>query len=410
MGIMHSASDTEHSDISAPTQKANAEGAWRDRKRYLWLLAPIVPSLVAESWFLVQLTGLTVFWWLGPLLTFGVIPVLDHLVGTDSDNPPESAMAWLENDRFYRWVNVVYLPGQYLSLMFACWIWAGGGWVHMGFADKLGLMFTVGIIAGIAISTAHELGHRRAGLERRLSKVALAQSGYGHFFVEHNRGHHARVATPDDPASSLLGQSLYAFIARSVTGGLRSAWRIERTRFRRIGITHWSLRNDVLNAWALTVVLFAVLVGWFGLVVLPWLAGQAIIGACMLETVNYLEHYGLRRQKLSDGRYERVCAAHSWNSNTIVANVCLFHLQRHSDHHAHPLRRYQTLRHADEAPQLPSGYATMMLIAMIPPLWRRLMDPRVIAHYGGRVELAALSPQHAERLAWAARRDANPPL
>jgi alkane 1-monooxygenase len=339
-----------------------------------------------------------VFWWSGPILTFLVIPLLDFIVGSDSDNPPESAFAALENDRFYRWVNFLYLPSQYLSLLFACWIWAGGGWVQLSFADKLGLMVTVGIIGGIAISTAHELGHRRAGVERRLSKVALAQTGYGHFFVEHNRGHHARVATPEDPASSRLGESLYAFIRRSVTGSLISAWRIERTRFQRIGSSHWSLRNDVLNAWLLSLVLFAVLTVWFGVTVLPWLIGQAIIGFCMLEAVNYLEHYGLRRQKMPDGRYERVRAAHSWNNNTIVANVCLFHLQRHSDHHAHPLRRYQTLRHDDEAPQLPSGYATMMLIAMIPPLWRRIMDHRVVAHYGGQIRLAAMTPRFEARI------------
>lgn len=393
---MTSIPKTEHRGLSESGHKTAPENAWRDRKRYFWLLAPIVPSLVAESWFLVQVTGLDLFWWLGPILTFFVIPVLDYLVGADAENPPDSALAWLENDRFYRWVNFLYLPGQYLSLIFACWIWAGGGWVDMSPVDKLGLMFTVGIIGGIAISTAHELGHRRAGLERKLSKLALAQTGYGHFFVEHNRGHHAKVATPEDPASSRLGESLYAFIRRSVTGGVRSAWRLERARFGRIGTTHWSLRNDVLNAWLLTLVLFAVLIAWFGVVVLPWLIGQAAVGFCMLEAVNYLEHYGLRRQKLADGRYERVRASHSWNSNTIVANVCLFHLQRHSDHHAHPLRRYQTLRHADEAPQLPSGYATMMLIAMIPPLWRRVMDWRVIEHYDGQVHLAALSMRYAK--------------
>lgn len=268
-------SRTDHRGFSEPDHRGASDSGWRDRKRYLWLLAPIVPSLVAESWFLVQVTGQELFWWFGPILTFFVVPVLDHLVGADAENPPDSALAWLENDRFYRWVTMLCLPGQYLSLLFACWIWAGGGWVDMSLIDKLGLMFTAGIVGGIAISTAHELGHRRAGLERKLSKLALAQSGYGHFFVEHNRGHHAKVATPDDPASSRLGESLYAFIPRSVAGGARSAWGLERARFARIGTSHWSLRNDVLNAWLRTVVLFAILVAWFGVVVLPWLIGQA---------------------------------------------------------------------------------------------------------------------------------------
>jgi alkane 1-monooxygenase len=376
---------------------SHPDAGWRDPKRYLWLFGAVVPALVFETWLAVLATGSNLLWWCGPLIAFVIVPVLDHLVGADADNPPDRALGRLESDRFYRWVTYLFLPGQYLSLVFACWLWAGGGWVTMTPADKVGLMTTVGIIGGVAISAAHELGHRRARLERRLSKLALAQTCYGHFFVEHNRGHHARVATPADPASSRLGESLYRFIPRSTLGGVRSAWALERTRFARMGQSHWNFRNDVLNAWLLSAVLFAVMALWFGATVLPWLVGQAIIGFGMLETVNYLEHYGLRRQQLPDGRYERVRAAHSWNSNTVIANVFLFHLQRHSDHHAHPIRRYQSLRHSDEAPQLPTGYATMMLLALVPPLWRKVMDWRVLDHYGGDVTLAASHPGGRKR-------------
>jgi alkane 1-monooxygenase len=370
---------------------------WRDPKRYLWLLGAVVPALVAESWLAVYTTGWTAFWWLGPIVAFVVVPLFDHIVGTDADNPPDQALTWLEDDRFYRWITYLFIPGQYLSLAFACWLWSGGGWVTMNAFDKLGVMASVGIIGGVAISTAHELGHRRTSIERRLSKIALAQTCYGHFFVEHNRGHHARVATAEDPASSHLGESLYHFIPRSVVGGGRSAWQIEKVRLARMGKSHWSFRNDILNAWLLSAALFGGMVTWFGIVVLPWLIGQAVVGFCMLETVNYLEHYGLRRQKNPDGRYERVRASHSWNSNTVVANVILFHLQRHSDHHAHPVRRYQALRHSDEAPQLPSGYATMMVLALVPPLWHRVMDRRVLDHYGGAIGLAALQPRDERR-------------
>ena len=132
--------------------------------------------------------------------------------------------------------------------------------------------------------------------------------------------------------------------------------------------------------------------------VLGWLIGQAVLGFCLLEAINYIEHYGLRRQQLPDGRYERVGPAHSWNNNTVIANLFLFHLQRHSDHHTNPLRRYQALCHADEAPQLPAGYPTMLLMAVIPPLWRRVMDRRVLEHYGGDIGLAALSPRQERRL------------
>ncbi len=367
-------------------------------KRHLWLLATIFPGLVGVSWLAVLLTGVGAFWWSGPILAFGIIPALDHIVGPDSDNPPDSVLARLEDDRFYRWVTYLYLPSQYGSLVFACWMWAGGGWLTMTLGDKLGLMATVGIIGGIAINVAHELGHGREQAEKRLSKVALAQSCYGHFFVEHNRGHHVRVATPEDPASSRLGESLYRFIPRSVVGGLRSSWGIEGRRLTRMGRSCWTLRNDVLNAWLLSGALFAALAAWFGTVVLPWLAGQAVIGFCMLETINYVEHYGLRRQKLPNGRYERVNPLHSWNSNTVIVNVCLYHLSRHSDHHANPLRRYQAIRHTEEAPQLPWGYGTMFLLAMVPPLWRRVMDKRVLDHYGGDIRLTALSPRREQRL------------
>ena len=383
--------------IEKAIQEAISAPDWRDPKRYLWLLATIVPALVAASWVAVEVTGRGAFWWSGPILAFGVIPLLDHLVGPDSENPPDSALDWLQSNRYYRWITYLYLPNQYLSLLFACWLWSGGGWLSMTLVDKLGLLVTVGIIGGIAISTAHELGHKRAQSEKRMSKVALAQTCYGHFFVEHNRGHHARVATAEDPASSRMGESLYRFIPRSVMGGLRSAWRIESQRLAGSGKSRWTLKNDVLNAWLLSVVMVIVLVAWFGIVVLPWLIGQAIVGVCLLETVNYLEHHGLRRQKLPDGRYERVRPWHSWDSNTVVASVFLFNLQRHSDHHTLPLRRYQALRHADEAPQLPAGYSAMLLLAMCPPLWRRVMDPRVLAHYGGDIRLAALSPRHEKR-------------
>jgi alkane 1-monooxygenase len=160
----------------------------------------------------------------------------------------------------------------------------------------------------------------------------------------------------------------------------------------------WSLRNDILNAWAMTVVLFGALIAVFGLGVLPWLLVQAVFGFSLLEVVNYLEHYGLLRQRQADGRYERCRPEHSWNSNNLASNVLLYHLQRHSDHHANPVRRYQALRHHDEAPELPSGYATMIALAYVTPLWRRVMDPRLLAHYDGDVTRANIHPRARTRV------------
>jgi alkane 1-monooxygenase len=387
----HAASTAE--PIPAPTSEQDAELAavrWRDPKRYAWLLGLVVPTLPFLAWGLVHVTGSAAFWFYGPVLVFAIFPLLDLAIGMDARNPPDSVIKWLEQDRYYRWCTYVYLPIQYAGLVFSCWLWSSG---KLSTLDSLGLALTVAMVSGIAINTAHELGHKRASMERWLSKVALAQSGYGHFFIEHNRGHHVRVATPEDPASARLGESFYAFLPRTVLGSLRSAWGLERVRLARLDSSPWTFRNDILGAWAMSVVLFAALIAVFGVVVLPYLLLQAAIGFSLLEVVNYLEHYGLLRQRREDGRYERTRPEHSWNSNSAASNVLLYHLQRHSDHHANPIRRYQALRHVEEAPQLPTGYAGMILLAVIPPLWRRTMDHRVLEHYGGELARANLHPR-----------------
>ncbi len=374
---------------------ARATTGWRDRKRYAWLLGLIVPLLPFICWGLVQATGLGVFWFFGPLLIFGMFPLLDLFIGLDASNPPDSVIKWLEQDRYYRWCTYAFLPLQYAGLIFACWMWSHGG---LSTLESVGLALTVAMVAGVAINTAHELGHKRASSERWLSKVALAQTGYGHFFVEHNRGHHVRVATPEDPASSRLGESFYEFLPRTVVGSLRSALEIEREHLARDGHRFWGLRNDILNAWLMSLALFGGLAIVFGPVVLPYLLIQAVIGFSLLEVVNYLEHYGLLRQTREDGRYERTAPEHSWNSNSVASNVLLYHLQRHSDHHANPLRRYQSLRHFDEAPQLPTGYAGMIVAAAIPPLWRRIMDRRLIEHYEGDLSKMNIHPRTRRRV------------
>ncbi len=388
--------------IHAPddTRPALTPAAWTDPKRYAWTLGLLVPLLPFMAWGLVEATGLAVFWFFGPAFVFGVIPLLDQAIGKDAANPPDSVIQWLEQDRYYRWCTFLYLPLQYASLVAACWLWSSG---DLGVLSSIGLALTVGCVSGIAINTAHELGHKRASVERWLSKIALAQSGYGHFFIEHNRGHHVRVATPEDPASSRLGESFWAFLPRTVKGSLTSAWELEATRLKRTGSSPWTPKNDILNAWAMTFVLFAVLTVAFGPVVLPYLIVQAIFGFSLLEVVNYLEHYGLLRGKREDGRYVRTEPQHSWNSNNIGSNVLLYHLQRHSDHHAHPTRRFQALRHFDEAPELPSGYATMIVLAVIPPLWRRVMDHRVLEHYDGDLTLANIQPSKRARVLGATR-------
>ena len=366
------------------------EVRWRDKKRYLWMLGLIVPLLPhgAANW--VRDSGWTGFYFAGPVFILLIIPLLDWVFGTDRSNPPDWAVEQLAEDRFYRWCTFLFLPLQYAGLVFACWVVTTRG---LSLVDQFGYALTVGTVAGVAINTAHELGHKSVKTERRLAKLALAQSGYGHFYVEHNRGHHNRVATPEDPASSRLGETFWEFLPRTVVGSARSAWELESRRLKAQGKKVWSTDNDVLTAWAMTVVLFGGLTAAFGVKILPFLVVQAVFGFSLLEVVNYLEHYGLMRQKDANGRYERCQPEHSWNSNHVASNVILYQLERHSDHHAHPTRRYQALRHFNDAPQLPSGYGLMLGLAYLPPVWRRVMDHRVLDHYDGDVTRANLHPR-----------------
>jgi alkane 1-monooxygenase len=332
---------------------------------------------------------------MGPIWILVLIPLLDLSFREDRSNPPEWAVPQLADDRFYRWCTYLFLPMQLAGLVFGCWVVTT---VEMSWYDLLGFSLTVGTVAGVGINTAHELGHKKERSERWMARIALAQTGYGHFYVEHNRGHHTRVATPEDPASSRLGESFWAFLPRSVIGGVQSAWDLEAKRLQHQGKRVWSWHNDVLNAWAFSVALFAALVVGFGVAVVPFLVIQALFGFSLLEVVNYLEHYGLARQRKADGRYERTTPEHSWNSNHIASNLVLYQLERHSDHHAHPTRRYQTLRHFDESPQLPSGYGLMLGIAYVPPLWRFVMDKRVLAQYDGDVTRANIQPSKRAKI------------
>lgn len=388
---------------STVTPESTAQ--WRDRKRYLWLIGLVVPSLAFVAYGGYGLTGWGAWLWLGPIVILVIVPAIDLLVGLDRSNPPDDVIEALENDRYYRWITYLYLPIQYAGFGLAMYLIVRGdplGWVpELGLVDKVGVAVSIGCVGGIGINTAHELGHKKESHERWLSKVALAQVAYGHFYIEHNRGHHVRVATPEDPASSRVGENFYQFWPRTVWGSLRSAWRLEKRRYARRDQHPFRLGNDVLNAWLMTAVLWGALIAWLGAGVLPFLVLQAVVGFSLLEVVNYMEHYGMLRQKVGVGerqRYERVDPSHSWNSNNIATNVLLYHLQRHSDHHANPTRRYQALRDYKESPVLPTGYAGMIVLAIIPAVWRRVMDPRVLAHFDGDLSRANLSPRKRERI------------
>ena len=308
--------------------------------------------------------------WISLIVSFLVIPLVDQIVGTDERNPDDT-----QSTRTF-WYDLALL--FYVPLHFGLIVW--GAWAASGMAGlgaQLHVAVAVGVVTGsLGITIAHELGHRRSNLHRWLSQLLQIGVCYGHFYIEHNRGHHVRVATPDDPASARFNQNFYAFWLRSVFAGFASACHLEAAwlRQRRSSLSSW--RNRMFWYVASSAAMGAVLQALFGWVAVQFFVVQAVTAFTLLELVNYVEHYGLTRERRGE-RYERVNPTHSWNDSHIISNAFLINLQRHSDHHANPSRPYPALRHFNQSPQLPAGYPLMVLIALVPPLWFAVMNPRV---------------------------------
>lgn len=362
-----------------------ADGAvtrYADGKRWLWVLGTAwisaVPLVSALIYFAL---GGPVWAVLLPLIhTYVLIPVLDGVVGEDWHNPPEEVVPAMTADRFYTWIAYAAVPFSYVNLIGAMWFVATQ---DLPLWAAIALTIGMGLQNGQAIVLAHELGHRLDTASRWMAKIALGAVGYGHFCAEHNAGHHVNVATPKDCASSRMGESVYAFGRRELPGAMRGGWALERRRLTAKGHGFWSAHNEILQSYAMTAGVALVLTVWLGAGILPFLFLHHVFGYFALTIVNYIEHYGLLREKKPNGRYEKTQPRHSWNTNHIVSNVLLIHLQRHSDHHANPMRPYQALRTFDRIPRLPSGYPGTMALAACPPLWRRVMDPKVMAWAGG---------------------------
>jgi len=355
--------------------QAPADG-YRDGKRAWWLLSAAYPLLPLVGVAAHAATGWPILLGLPVFIAYGVMPLLDAIFGEDPNSPPEAAVPRLEADRYYRWLTWVAVPLHGVALV-GCAGWAGTrslpAWA------LLLLAYAAGLGSGLGINTGHELGHRRERLEQWLARLVLAFSGYGHFTIEHGRGHHRLVATPEDSASARMGESIYRFALREIPGGLRRAWALERERLLREGRGFWSPGNAILQSYAVTLALHAGLLLAFGWAMVPFLLVHDLAAWWQLTSANYVEHYGLLRARLPGGAWEPPRPHHSWNANHLATNLVLFHLQRHSDHHADASRRYQSLRAYPEAPQLPSGYFGMFPLAYVPWLWFRVMDPRLLA-------------------------------
>lgn len=357
-------------------------------KKYAYLVFLVPLSLPVASVWIAQRSG----WWdmatlFTPFWYFVLIPLLDALIGQDPANPAESDERRLSGERFYRLLTLACLP-LYLALLFwGAWVFAHAPLSWLG---QLGWIVAVGCVGGVAaINTGHELIHKPGRLEPWAGGALLASVCYATFKVEHVYGHHVDVATPADGSTARRGESVYAFVLRALRDNPRRAFRLERQVRARRGQS-WSIFSSGLVGWSLLSAVFAAIcVSIAGPAGLVYFLGQSLVAITLLEVINYVEHYGLSRRQGADGRWERVDVTHSWNSNFLLTNLLLFQLQRHSDHHAHAARRYQALRHFPESPQLPAGYATMVVLAAIPPLWRRVMDPRVERHQAAQAVRAS---------------------
>jgi len=367
---------------------------YRDHKRYLWILSVLLPLFPLVGIYCYVQTAAP--WTLGVPLLFAyvVIPLLDWLLGEDPNNPPEEIVPQLEEDRYYRWLTWITVPLHFITLIVVAWFAATQ---DLAAGSVLLLAITAGLFSGLAVNTAHEMGHKKTPTERILSRFALAVPAYGHFCVEHNRGHHRQVATPDDPASARMGESIYHFALREIPGGFSRGWNNEAERLEREGISRWSAQNEILQSYAISVVLQGTLLATLGWIMLPFLAIHNVCAWFQLTSANYIEHYGLLRASNPDGSFERCLPHHSWNANYVFSNVVLFQLERHSDHHANSSRRYQSLRNFDGIPQLPNGYFGMYLLAYVPWLWYRVMDQRLLALPHIRGDLSKVNIQAAKR-------------
>lgn len=337
-----------------------------------WMSLALVPIAVLVAvlggWMILLLPAST--WWLFTLL--------DQLTGKNEENPdpttPEASLGW------YRRITQIWFPVQFALLVWMLWYVPGAA--HLGPWEKVGVFFGMGVVSGtIGINYAHELMHQKSKLERWLADLLLASVLYSHFRSEHLRVHHIWVGTPRDPVTARYNEGFHRFFPRVLVQCHRSAWAAEVAMLARKGLPWWNRANPYWRYWVLQGGMLALAVALGGWIGLGLFAVQAFVAVWQLELVNYIEHYGLTRRHLGEGRYEHVLPRHSWNSSYKASNWLLINLQRHSDHHYKPDRRFPLLQTYgdDEAPQLPLGYPVMTIAAMIPPLWKRIMNPRVKA-------------------------------
>lgn len=314
--------------------------------------------------------------WALPIYAYGLVPLVELLNRGSVKNMSEMEEEVAKKDRLYDYIIYSMVPLQWTMFIYFMIVVEAGG---MQLYEYAGLIASMGIgCAALGINVAHELGHRKLWYEQWMSKALLLTAQYMHFYIEHNRGHHKNVSTEEDPATSRYGELVYTFWFRSVIMGYISAWKLELGRLEKQGLPwyHWS--NEMVFYIFCQVGLMVAVALIFSVPTMLMAFAASVIGFSLLEVINYVEHYGLARQRSGDN-FKRVLPIHSWNSNHPMGRLLLFELTRHSDHHYKASRKYQILRHFDDAPQMPTGYPGMIVLALIPPVWFAVMNPRVKA-------------------------------
>ena len=326
-------------------------------------------SFYTLAFFAFTRTG--IWCWLPLIYAWILIPLLELFIKPDKKNMDAAEEELAKTDKLYDYILYAVIIFLYPALFLFLRSLQQN---DLTVADIFGKIFSMGLLCGtFGINVGHELGHRINKFEQAFAKAGLLTSLYTHFFIEHNKGHHKNVATPEDPSSARLHESVYFFYWRTVVYSYISAWKIANADTRKKGKPVFSLYNEMLQMQLLQITFIALIFFVFGLQVTLYYLCAAVIGFLLLETVNYIEHYGLSRNKKDAGNYERTMPHHSWNSNHIIGRLMLFELSRHSDHHYLASRKYQILRNHNNAPQMPTGYPGMMILSLFPPAWFYIM-------------------------------------
>jgi alkane 1-monooxygenase len=332
-------------------------------------------TIYYTCWLSFSQTGWLV--WLPMLYAWVIIPFAELFISPNTKNLTAAEEDLAKKNKSYDAMLYIVVLAQYAALGYFLYSFS---LQNLLWWEKLGRVFSMGLLCGtFGINVGHELGHRVNKFEQSLAKSLLLTSLYMHFFIEHNKGHHKNVATPEDPSSARYNEPVYTFYFRTIIFSYLSAWKIANAELTKKGLSIFSLQNEMLQAHIIQLAFIGVIYYFFGGMVTLYFLAAALIGILLLETVNYIEHYGLQRKETGEGKYERAMPYHSWNSSHVIGRIMLFELSRHSDHHYMASRKYQILQHHNEAPQLPTGYPGSMLLSLVPPVWFWVMNRKITA-------------------------------